>query len=215
MIVAADLEGTLTLGETWRGVQAYLETHGRRAEFARFRRGKLTAYLAARIGLIDRREFQNGWITDLTRLFAGQTLEEFRGVAAWVVQQELLPKQRRAVISELEAARHDGARVILASGTYQPMLEAFAAEFGFEAVGTRLEIVDGRLTGRLSDGVNVSRRKRENLSRVLSGQPLTRAYGDTMPDLPMLELAAEAVVVAGQDARLERLAARRGWRVAR
>jgi HAD superfamily phosphoserine phosphatase-like hydrolase len=213
VIVASDLEGTITTGETWRGVAAYLESHGRKVDYARFRRSKLAAYIAARVGLTERRAFQNAWITDLTQLFAGQSLEAFCDVAAWVVTHELLPKQRPNVIAELEAARRDGARVILASGTYQPILEVFAAQFGFEAIGTPLEVVDGKLTGRLRAPVNVGTHKRANLMAILNGQVLTRAYGDTFPDIPMLELAQQAVIVRGNDMKLERVARKRTWRV--
>ncbi|NJK43415.1 MAG: hypothetical protein HC933_03355 [Pleurocapsa sp. SU_196_0] len=122
-------------------------------------------------------------------------------------------KRRVGVIAELEAAKRDGARVILASGTYQPILDAFASHFGFEAIGTPLEVVEGKLTGRLSAPVSVGTRKRANLITTLNGQPLTRAYGDTFPDMPMLELAQQPVIVRGNDAKLERIARERTWRV--
>jgi HAD superfamily phosphoserine phosphatase-like hydrolase len=213
MIVASDLEGTLTNGETWRGVRAYLETHGRKADYVRFMRAKMPLYLGAKIGVVPKRLFQNRWIEDLPALFTGMTLSDFQSeVAAWVVQHELLPKARRNVIAELEAAQKDGARVILASGTYQPVLEAFAAEFGFEGVGTPLESIDGVLTGRLKSHINVGEHKIAHLLQHLGAAKLTRAYGDTLPDLPMLEAAHEAVVVLGNDKKLEGIAKIRGWR---
>jgi HAD superfamily phosphoserine phosphatase-like hydrolase len=216
MIVASDLEGTLTNGETWRGVRAYLETHGRKADYARFMRAKLPLYLGAKIGVVPKRHFQNRWIEDLPALFTGLTVSDFQlEVAAWVVQHELLPKLRRNVIAELEVAKAEGARVILASGTYHPVLEAFAAAFGFEAVGTPMEVSDGALTGRLAGQINVAAHKIARLRVALEGTELSRAYGDTLPDLPMLEAAREAVVVAGNDAKLEALAKLRGWRVLR
>ena len=211
-IIAADLEGTLTSGETWRGIQAYLEQCGRGREYAAFARRHLLDYLAAKIGVIPKRAFQNRWISDLPRLFAGATLEEFSEVAAWVAHNELLPKLRQSPLSELRAARASGARVILVSGTYQPVLEVFAANFGFEAIGTPLGVLDGRLTGRLSGPVNAGAVKPSSLQRLIATRVLARAYGDTMPDVPLLELALEAVVVTGNDAALERLAEQRGWR---
>jgi HAD superfamily phosphoserine phosphatase-like hydrolase len=215
VIVASDLEGTLTTGETWRGVQAYLEAHGRRADYARFRRSMMPLYLGARVGIVNKREFQNRWIERLMTLFAGVPLETFRDIAAWVVRHELLPKARRQVLAELEAMQGKGARVILASGTYQPILEAFAAQYGFDAIGTPLEISDDKLTGRLAGEINVGTHKRSRLQDALQGAVLTKAYGDTLPDVPMLEAAQEAVIVAGNDARLERVALERGWRVLR
>ena len=214
MIVASDLEGTLTNGETWRGVRAYLEAHGRKAEYVRFMRAKMLLYLGAKIGVVPKRYFQNRWIEDLPALFTGMTLSDFQSeIAAWVVQHELLPKARRNVIAELEAAQKDGARVILASGTYQPVLKTFAAEFGFEAIGTPLEVVDERLTGRLQGHINVGKHKIASLLQHVCAVTLTRAYGDTLPDVPMLESAQEAVVVTGNDKKLEAIAKARGWRM--
>ena len=211
-IIAADLEGTLTGGETWRGVRAYLQAHGRGRDYNAFMHRHLLDYLGAKIGLIPKRTFQNRWISDLPQLFKGATLEQFRGVAAWVAEHELLPKLRLKPLNELEAAKRGGARIILVSGTYQSVLERFAERFGFEAIGTPLELVNGTLTGRLAGPVNVGAIKCSSLQAQLGQRRLTRAYGDTMPDVPMLESAIEAVVVTGNDPALERLAQQRGWR---
>lgn len=212
-IIASDLEGTLTSGETWRGLRAYLELHGRKRDYDAFMNRHLLQYLGAKVGLIPKRAFQNRWIADLPMLFKGATLEEFRPVAAWVAEHELLPKLRRNPLAELQAAQTGGSRVILVSGTYQPVLEAFAAHFGFEAIGTPLEIGNGQLTGRLASPVNVGQLKCERLKAQIGAATLSRAYGDTMPDVPMLTSALEAVVVSGNDPQLQRLAQQRGWRV--
>ncbi len=212
MIVASDLEGTLTTGETWRGIRAYLEAHGRAADFWLFFLSQLPEFVSSKIGLLEKREFQNRWTAKIMRLFAGQSSDQFQTVATWVAEHELLPKVRRSVMAELEAAKQNGARVMLASGTYQPVLEAFATRFGFEAVGTPLEVQNGVLTGKVIGQISVGAEKRSKLEQVLSGQVLDVAYGDTMPDIPMLELAQKAVVASG-DATLEAEAKARGWRL--
>lgn len=212
MIIASDLEGTLTGGETWRGIRAYLEHCGRKRDYDAFMRRHLLNYLGAKVGVIPKRTFQNRWITDLPQLFKGATLEEFQQIAAWVAQHELLPKLRRSPLAELEAAKISGARVILVSGTYQPVLEAFAGHFGFEAIGTPLELASDCLTGRLAGPINTGAIKCSSLRAQIGATQLHRAYGDTMPDVPMLEAAIEAVIVTGNDLHLERLAKQRGWR---
>jgi HAD superfamily phosphoserine phosphatase-like hydrolase len=212
MIIASDLEGTISLGETWRGLKAYLEAHGRASDFSQFRIAKLPQFALYRLGLMSKRKFQDAWISGFMTVFAGCSLGEFRDIAAWVVDHEILPKVRAAVLQELETAKAGGARVILASGTYQPVLDVFAARFGFEAVGTPLEVRDGKLTGRIVGAVNVGESKLERLRATLSGEVLTRAYGDTPSDIPMLEAAMEAVVASG-DAKLENIAKTRGWRI--
>lgn len=212
MIVASDLEGTLTSGETWRGIRAHLEAHGRKRDYDGFMRSKLHLYLGAKIGVVPKRTFQNRWIGDMPMLFKGATLEEFQRLAAWVAEHELLPKVRRKPLAELEAAKANGARVMLVSGTYQPVLEAFADRFGFEAIGTPLELLNGCLTGRLAGPINTGEIKCSSLRALIGQRGLARAYGDTLSDVPMLESTREAVVITGNDASLKRLAQRRGWR---
>ena len=212
MIIASDLEGTLTAGETWRGIRAYLEAHGRGRDFWWFFVRQLPEFVGSAIGLIPKRQFQNRWTAKIMQLFTGLSASEFQTIAAWVVEHELLPKVRRSVLAELELAKKNGARVILASGTYQPVLEAFAAAYGFEAIGTRLEWRNGFLTGKVIGEISVGQTKKTNLETALAGQILDCAYGDTLPDIPMLEFAQTAVVVSG-DAALESTAHQRGWRI--
>ena len=212
--VASDLEGTLTAGETWKALAAYLERDGKSSAYRAFFNARFPRALLARIGAINKREFQNRWIEDLPRLFAGQTLEDFRAVSEWVVEHHLWPQRKPDVIAELEAHRQAGHRVILASGTYQPVLEAFAARLNADAIGSPLELQGGTLTGRLAGPVNVGSVKATRLRVALAGGTLEAAYGDTLPDADMLELARTPVVIP-TDAKLATLAAQRGWRILR
>jgi HAD superfamily phosphoserine phosphatase-like hydrolase len=212
MIVASDLEGTLTTGETWRGIRAHLKAVGRNPDFYGFFASQLPEFLGSKLGLLPKREFQNRWTARIVRLFAGMTEAEFAVVATWVAEHELLPKIRPNVLKLLQAHQQAGARVILASGTYQPVLEVVAGRFGFEALGTRVEVQNGKLTGKVGE-ISVGAEKKRQLETTLHGQPLEFAYGDTMPDVPMLEMAQTALVVRGGDAMLEALATKKGWQL--
>jgi phosphoserine phosphatase len=212
--VASDLEGTLTSSETWRAMAAWLREHDRAAAYTGFLRARFWRYVGSKVGLVDKRDFQNRWIEELPGLFAGFTLTDFRAVAEWVVEQHLWPNRKTHVISELETHQRAGKRVILASGTYQPVLEAFAARLNAEAIGSPLEVQAGTLTGRLAGSVNVGSSKAIRLRNALGGHLLEAAYGDTLPDQEMLEMAHHGVVIPS-DAKLEALAASKGWRILR
>lgn len=214
-LVASDLEGTLTTGETWRGVGRYLrEECGRgtalryRAFFAR----RVPGVLLTRRGARDEQAMRLRWMRDLARFFRGYGEAELARMAEWVVERELWPKRRETVVAELATHRAAGRRVILVSGTYQPVLEAFARRIDAEALGTPLEMRGGRATGRLAGPVNNDAVKVTSLRPLLGAGSLFAAYGDTPADVPMLELSAAATVVGG-DAQLGAVAARRGWRV--
>ncbi len=218
IIVASDLEGTLTTGETWKGIARYLERNGKSRAYRKFFNSRFPMALLARAGL-NRREFQNRWIADLLGLFGGTYYGEFLEAAEWVVEHELWDKRRKNVLAVLETCKSEGARVILASGTYQPVLEVFAKRCspnlgGFEVIGTKLEMITGKLTGKISGEVNVGEVKAASLQAAIRSEPLEAAFGDTMPDLPMLEMARNPVVIP-TEAKLERLALKRGWQIIR
>jgi HAD superfamily phosphoserine phosphatase-like hydrolase len=213
MIVASDLEGTLSSGETWKAMAAHLERDGKSRKYRDFFNTRFARALLAQSGIINKREFQNRWIVELIGLFAGQRLEEFQAVGEWVVEHHLWPQRKTHVITELEKYKLEGARLILVSGTYQPVLEAFAARLDAEAIGSPLEIVNGKLTGRLSGPINVGIQKVSSL-KMHGITNLEAAFGDTLPDAAMLELARVPIVIP-TDAKLETLALERGWKVLR
>ncbi len=213
MIVVTDLEGTLTSGETWRGLTDYLREHGRGGAVWRFLLPYLPLRLLARLGL--RRNTARdrlGFMQSLARLMAGSSEAEWAEAADWVVEHTLWPARFSAVFAELEDARRAGARVIICSGAYQPLVEAIARKAGFEAIGTPLVWKDGRSTGEVAGAFTFGRRKAERLTQYLSGVGIDRAYGDTTGDIDMLALAREGVVI-DHDPALRREAETRGWRI--
>lgn len=211
-VVASDLEGTLTAGSTWRGVGRYLSESGSLGAYRRFLYPRLPLVWLARRGWIDVQAFRERWMRDLTRLLRGWTEARIDEMAAWVLEHELWPERREAVIAELEAARDEGARLILASGTYGPVLRAFAERIGAEALGTELEYEDGRATGRFAGVMGTGEEKAARLAATFDGATLEAAYGDSAADIPMLVLAVAPVAVHPEP-DLERVARARGWRI--
>ncbi len=102
---------------------------------------------------------------------------------------------------------------MVASGTYTPIAERFAARLGASAIGTDLAYdAEGRATGRFAGTMGTGQEKVARLKAMLGEATLEVAYGDTMADVPMLSLATIGVVVH-PDAALERVAVARGWRI--
>lgn len=98
----------------------------------------------------------------------------------------------------LRTMRANGAYAVLVSGGFTEFTDKVMAQVGFDAQeANRLEIVDGKLTGRLIDPLHDASSKRNCLLRVAEarGIPLaeTMAVGDGANDLPMLEAAGLGV----------------------
>ncbi len=217
-VVAADLEGTCTAGATWRAVGRWLAAGERRGRYRRFVAPRVAALPLVRVGLIDRQAFRDRWIRDLARLLDGLTTAELDALAEVVVEEDLWPKRRLAVVAELEAAAERGARVVIASGTYAPVLGAFIARLAggsagsVTGLGTALEVRDGRATGRLAGPIGTGPRKLARVLDFAAGSPIESAYGDSLADSPLLEAASRPIAVA-PDADLRRIAVARGWRI--
>ncbi len=184
---------------------------GHRARYALFLVTHYPQAYAAKFGLIDRQGFKDRWIVDLARLLRGLSLEQLRHMARWVVDNELWPERRVRILAELDELRRSGMRLVLASGTYQPILDEFASRIGAEALGTPLEVLAGDATGRIL-GNNTGATKARRLRERLGDETLELAYGDSDADIPMLELAHTPIAVHPERPLLD-LARTRGWRV--
>jgi len=209
-IVAFDLEGTLTAGVAWEGMRDYLKVHEQEDKYRRFFRKNILLVLAYRFGLLrDERAFKERWILGIMRLFADYAPQQFEEVGAWVVRQTFWPQRRVAVVEELEGHRENGRRVIIVSGLFEPILQQFAAKLQVASIGTQIEVVNGRLTGEVIGQLNVGQAKVKRLQQM--GR-LVAAYGDTVRDIPMLELAETAVAVH-PDPKLRQAAEQHNWRI--
>ena len=84
--------------------------------------------------------------------------------------------------------------MLVVSGNFEVLLQAFAAAEGAVALGSRLEARDGRLTGRYAGPQCVLEEKavRIRAAHELSRFDHVHAYGDTPEDRPMLLLADSA-----------------------
>ena len=211
-IIAVDAEGTLTTGETWQAVGQYLVANGRGRAYRIFFFTHLWGALLVKARLLPKPWYRDRWMAGLARLFTGWDEPRIRRMAEWVFERELWPLRRPSLVAELAAHRQQGADLILCSAMYEPLLETFAERLGARALGTRLEIAGGVATGRIDGPVNAGRAKADRLRAATGSDRIAVAYGDTVSDLPMLELSTAPVAVH-PDAGLRKVAVSRGWRI--
>jgi phosphatidylglycerophosphatase C len=108
---------------------------------------------------------------------------------------------RGPVVARLRRHQAEGHRVVLVSASLEVYLAPVARLLGVDAaLGTRLEVADGRLTGELA-GANVRRaekvRRLDAWLRDTLSEPAAHvvAYGDSSGDRELLARAQEAVRV--------------------
>ena len=114
--------------------------------------------------------------------------------------------------SLVETLKAKGCRTVLVTGGFHHFADPIAAQLGFEhVVGNRLEVANGKLTGRLAGPVVDSAVKKATLIAEMAqlGERATcLATGDGANDIPML---AEATYGIAYHAKPKARSAANGW----
>jgi phosphatidylglycerophosphatase C len=133
----------------------------------------------------------------LTRLLSGRDAGEIDDLAARFAADVVAHHLRDDVLTRAAWHVEQRHQCVIVSASYECYLTPIAAALGFDAaLGTRLEVVDGRLSGRL-DGENVRRTEKvRRLDEWLDGRTATVwAYGDSAGDRELLARADHPVRV--------------------
>jgi phosphoserine phosphatase len=217
-VVVSDLDGTLTAAEIWRGVLRWVRATHPSGAARRFVAVRLPLVAIARLGLWDKEAFRARWLRDEARLLQGLSASELDAMGDWAVEHHLWPARRQSALDAVQAAVREaratdpGALLIVASGGYQPVADAFARRLDAVALGTPLEVEAGAATGRLLGATRSGTLKAAAVEARAGGGEILAAFGDTAADIPMLELARRPVAVA-PDPALRRVANDRGWEI--
>lgn len=218
-IIVSDMDGTLSTAETWRGVLAWVTAHHPSPAARRFVAIRLPLVLMSKLGVYDKEAFRGRWLRDEATLLRGVDADRLEAMGEWVVEHHLWPARRQAAVDAVASAVDEahasdpGTELILATGGYQQVGDAFARRLGAHlALGTPLELRDGVATGRLAAPTQSGEQKAAAVRARASGGQVLAAFGDTAADIPLLGLARRSVAVA-PDRALRRAAVERGWEI--
>ena len=130
----------------------------------------------------------------LTRFFREYSITAFREAAETFCREDVPCILRRRAESRLRWHQNRGDRVAVVSATPELILAPWCRQHGLDLLATRLQVVDGRLSGRI-EGENfrgmVKVDQIKNRYR-LGNYKEIYAYGDTRGDKPMLALATHS-----------------------
>ncbi|WP_417658531.1 HAD family hydrolase [Pseudidiomarina sp.] len=123
----------------------------------------------------------------------------FKGLSASTLAElgrqhadSFIPKViRPQAIERLKWHKNRGDRILIVSASLAVYLDPWCKTMGFEVCGVNLEEKYGRLTGRYVDGDCTARKKADRIRAVanLDEYEHVYAYGDTVEDTEMLDLA--------------------------
>ncbi len=150
-------------------------------------------------------ELVKGWDVEQVRRIVSETLDEIVDPAVYEEAVDLIEEHKEA-----------GRDVIIISSSGTEVVEPIGERLGVDrAIGTQVEIVDGRYTGEvLFYAYGEGKADAMRALAVENGYDLAEcyAYTDSLTDLPMLEVVGHPVCV-NPDGPLRRVAVERGWPV--
>jgi phosphoserine phosphatase len=213
------MDGTLATVETWRGVLAWIRDQHPSPAARRFVTVRLPRVALVKAGLLDVEAFRARWLVDEARLLRDLPAARLRDMGDWVTDTFLWPARRQAAVDAVAAAvtsaraAWPGTRLVLATGAYQQMGDAFGRRIGADVVlGTPLVLREDRVTGELAAPVQSGEAKAAAVRTLAGDGEVLAAFGDSVADIPLLRLAVRGVAVA-PDAALRREARARGWEI--
>lgn len=185
-----------------RGIVDRAQLIGAMARNTRFRRSGADASAAAHVAELALQAVAGA---------PARAVREATFDAAVDIVRSIRPAVRQLVLAH--AARGDLCAVVSAAPHELVGDIARLADLDL-GIGTEVEVVDGRLTGRLAGPLCQGAAKVARIRQELPHHPLERAtgYTDGIADLPLLEACGIRVAVH-PDRPLRRVATREGWRI--
>jgi HAD superfamily hydrolase (TIGR01490 family) len=149
------------------------------------------------------------------RLYRDLPARELRAQAAEALPDLIQPRVQHEAVRRIRAHRRHGDRVVLMTGALDFLVDSLR-HLGDELVAARLVERVGRFTGELAEPPLTADGRASLAARLAAERGLEladcHAYGDSIADLPLLELVGHPHAV-NPDFRLGREARRRGWQV--
>lgn len=211
-----DVAGTVVSGNPWRGFLAYDGMDKWRV----YRRYPVFAppYWAKKAGLISDVRFRQIWVREMAALLRGMHRERTDDLFCWIAEDFMADCYQEDVVARLREHKQNGDFVLLVSGMFTPLTQAFADAVGADAgVGTGLAFDDaGICTGKIVGAVCAGERKPLVAEQTLRAHGIdprnaeTHAYADSFSDVPLLAFAQHATATHPEEKLLTEVAAR-GW----
>lgn len=171
--------------------------------------------LAYRIGLADPVKIMGrmlGWVKGLPE-------QELRDLCAEVLSEDLLPSVHSEVYDELKMHKSKNARIVILSSSLEQICQGVADRLKMDGIiCSKLEVSNGHLTGlpegNLCYGQEKLVRLKEYCEKNNNKTEDSWYYGDSISDLPALEVVGNPVCI-NPDRQLRKKAAAKGWKIYR
>jgi HAD superfamily hydrolase (TIGR01490 family) len=186
-LIVFDFDGTLTTKDSL-------------IEFIAFYKSRTQMYLGFLFHLRSLVQFYLGHISNtqfkeriLTHFFRGESLEAFSEKGTRFAREVLPGILRKQAVATIESYNSSGAtnQLVIVTASMAHWIEPWARQYGIGVIGTKPQVRDGHLTGKIEGKNCYGPEKVARLQAHLSLKDFDTiiAYGDSRGDKELLELA--------------------------
>ena len=208
-----DLDNTLIRGSSlfhlgWGGFKRGMFSKREALKF-------LFAQLHFRLTRKERAEAPRAWGDFAAAFIKGAEAAEIMRIGREIMEESVRPALRETVLDMARRHLAAGDKVWIVTASPHELSQMLAESLGFTGgIGTRTEVLNGRYTGRILEGILHGPLKAKAVVAMADerGIDLTRssAYSDSINDMPLLRAVGFPQAVA-PDRQLAQVARRHGW----
>lgn len=208
-----DLDNTLIRGSSlfhlgWGGFKRGMFSKREALKF-------LFAQLHFRLTRKERAEAPRAWGDFAAEFIKGAEAAEIMRIGREIMEESVRPALRETVLDMARRHLAAGDEVWIVTASPHELSQMLAESLGFTGgIGTRTEVLNGRYTGRILEGILHGPLKAKAVVAMADerGIDLTRssAYSDSINDMPLLRAVGFPQAVA-PDRQLAQVARRHGW----
>lgn len=128
-----------------------------------------------------------------SHFYQGWDLKRFDAVAVNYSRERLPVIIRPPALTCLEWHKKEGHRIVIASASFENYLRPWCGSYGFDLLGTRVEVKNGQLTGQFATRNCYGEEKINRLQEAyrLDEFEFIYAYGDSQGDRELAKIANE------------------------
>jgi HAD superfamily hydrolase (TIGR01490 family) len=212
-----DCDGTLYSAQYGRGLMKYASERGKKWAVRGYYGSLMPLFFLRKYKLIAEEQFHRPLTSRMAWMIKGMSEQEFRDLSECMFREYHLPTERTDVVARLRDHMSRGHAVLLVSAQLYPSLEILGDHYKAEGVvGTKVELKNGRYTGRILPPVITGAEKDRYARQFFSSKQLevdwkaSYAYADSITDSGLLGMVGHPVAVY-PDAKLHTLAQSRMW----
>jgi putative phosphoserine phosphatase/1-acylglycerol-3-phosphate O-acyltransferase len=215
-----DFDGTLYTGHIWQDlVRHHRATRRHRRWVVAYVAWNMARVPLYKLGLMSQAVLYRTWGETMAWLLRGWGVGESQALFDRLTAEQILPNLRTDILARLREHQEKGHLVALASGAFAPWLQTIARRLDVpHAIGTPLEVRNGRYTGRIVKPLCQGPDKLARVQAYLAEKGIavdwaaSFAYADGGTDLSLLSQVGHPVAVYPDELLLAR-ATTRGWPV--